>query len=182
VLLLVATAIGGVLALRHISTPVAHHTPTVPANFTTYTDTHGLYRLNIPADWSTTTNTKDNVISFDSSSNDASFAVTTADFPMTADQIRANEDAFFKAADTAGGGNGTYNNLQGPTSVTIAGAPWTREAADLTVKLETLHAVVLIANHGRNAFVLAYGAFATVFASSDASAFQPMLNSFQFLK
>ena len=182
VLLLAVAAVGGVLALRHNVVPVTHQTPTIPANFTVYTDAHGLYRLNIPADWSTTTNTKDNVITFDSSSNDASFAVTTADFTMTADHIRANEDAFFKAADTAGGGSGTYANLQGPSSVTIAATTWTREAADLTVKLGTLHVVVLIANHSSNAFVLAYGAFTKVYTSTDTSDFQPMLNSFQFLK
>lgn len=40
---------------------------------------------------------------------------------------------------------------------------------------------MLIANHGGNAFALAYSASSSVFAATDASVFQPMLNSFQFL-
>lgn len=183
-LVVILAVVGGVLAVKRLGPQIAHQataTATVPANFTAYTDTHGLYRLNVPVGWSTTT--ESDVIVFGSPSHDAAFEVTSVNITMSADEMSATEQGFFKGADSGAGGNGTYSNLQGPTTVTIAGATWTREAADLTVKDgATFHAVVLIANHGSGALLVAYLAPSEHFASADSSAFQPMLNSFQFLK
>lgn len=183
-LVVILAVVGGVLAVRRLGPQIAHDaataTATVPANFTVYTDTHGQFRLNVPTGWSTTTQT--DFTGFASPSDDADFAISTVGVTLTPSDMQSSADEFFKAADSGGGGNGTYSNLQGPTSVTVGGTTWTREEADLAVKGGTLHAVVLITNHGSGAFLLAYAAFSDVFASTDSNAFQPMLNSFQFLK
>lgn len=180
VVLIALAGIGGLLALKRSNVLAPHPSPTVPAHFTTYTDTGGLYRLTVPQGWST--RMENTIIGFVSPSAQAVFEVTSISVTMSSNDIRTNEDEYFKALASGAGGSGTYTNLQGPSPVTLAGATWTRESADVTVKGSPAHAVILIANHGSNAFLLAYFAYSNVFASTDAGDFQPMLNSFTFLK
>ena len=157
------------------STPEATVTPTIPANFTVYSDSTDGYSIAYPNSWRKTGGSGTAI--FLATNEVADMALGSTDGSIPQSEINSTESQFFKSA----AGSGTYSNLQGPTTATYAGESWTRESADVTTAGQTLHAVVLVANHGTHAYIIGYAGAKPSFATLDAQDFQPMLNSFTFL-
>ncbi|MGH2517571.1 MAG: hypothetical protein ACRDHP_18120, partial [Ktedonobacterales bacterium] len=191
VLVLLALVAGGVaLALsrgpstgsasgRLSATPTVAATATtsVPAGFTAFKDQGGVYSLDVPSGWS--------------SSKTASGSTTINVF------VSIQPFAEFEIAALPGSGldpttaiNGYFSGVSGgqavtnksaPSSIQQAGETWTQESADTTLAGQPVHMVVLLAQHGANAVLLAYFAPSASFASINSQDFQPMFTSFQFL-
>ncbi len=157
------------------ATPAATAAPSIPANFTVYSDSTAKFSIAYPNSWQKSASGGD--VIFLDTAEAADVVVGSVDANIPQSDINSTESQFFKSA----AGAGTYNNLQGPTTVTYAGESWTQESADITSSGQTLHAVVLVANHGSHAYVIGYLGAKSAFATLDAQDFQPMLNSLSFL-
>jgi hypothetical protein len=157
------------------STPVTTATPAIPSDFTPYTDSAAGFSIAYPNTWQKSKSGNDVLLVDPYEAADMVIGSVNANIPQS--DINSTESQFFKSA----AGGGSYSNLQGPTTVTYAGESWTEESADITSSSQTLHAVVLVANHGSRAYVIGYLSAKSSFATMDAQDFQPMLNSFTFL-
>ncbi|MGZ3582761.1 MAG: hypothetical protein ACXWP6_08510 [Ktedonobacterales bacterium] len=160
------------------STPAATATSSVPVGFIQFTDAGNVYKVNYPSNWAKTATSGD--------LNLALFAGTPAFVPgvfeveyfKTKADPKTIQDTFFTSLEKTG----KVTNKQEPTTVSLAGEPWQRETADVGTGSATQHVVSLAANHGQYTLLIAYLATTAAFDSADTQAFQPMLNSFQFVQ
>jgi hypothetical protein len=158
------------------ATPEATATPVIPANYTLYTDSSAGYSVAYPNSWTKHVSKSDVV--FDDNNEPADMLVGWVDANISQSEIKSTETQFFKSV---AGSGGTYHNVHGPITVTLAGESWTQESADITVSGQTVHAIVLMANHGSNSYLISYLATKSSFASLNARYFQPMVQTFSFL-
>lgn len=151
-------------------TPTPEATATLAG--TLYTDSAAGYSITYPNGWQKSAS-GDGVIFLDITSG-AQLWLIPASGNIPQSDIKSTETQMFKSA------GGSYTNVKGPTPVTYAGVPWEQESADTTSAGQSLHAVVLIANHGSHAYMIFYAASKSNFSSLDTQYFQPMLNSLSF--
>lgn len=165
-------------ALTPQATPTLEATPTpvIPANYTLYTDSSAGYSVAYPDSWTKHVSKSDVV--FDDNNEPADMLVGWIDANFSQSEIKSTETQFFKSV---AGSGGTYHNVHGPTTVTLAGESWTKESADISVSGQSVHAIVMMANHGSNSYIISYLATKSSFASLDARYFQPMTQTFSFL-
>ena len=172
--------------------PTATPSPTagianVPAGFTAYQDSSGLYQIVYPTNWVKTSTSGDfgltTLAGADSSGHANVFEIEYIK-GTSAGAATTVADTFFSALSNSV--HGQVSNKQGPTQVTLAGERWTRESADVTATAagatQVQHVVVQVATHGGYTFVIAYLAPASSFDATNTSIFTPMLDSFTFLK
>jgi hypothetical protein len=157
------------------ATPAATATPSIPANFTLYTDTADGYRIAYPNTWQkSASNGATDLLDVQEA---ADMVIGVSDATLSPSDITAQEKAFFQAV----AASGKYSNLQGPTTISYGGASWTQETADVTISNQTLTAAVLATNHGGKAYLIGYLAPKEISTTLNSEDFQPMLNSFAFL-
>jgi hypothetical protein len=179
-----STASGTPTATATTAATATSTVPSAPPGFTTFVDPAGDYSLAIPQDWSTTTTTTPSgskEIGFTSSSlpSVALEVEYLSNVPLDGQQNTVSS-AFFN--NVASQSHGTVSNRQGPTSVSLAGETWSQYTGDLSLSGQTLHIVLLIAGHAGSTAFVAYLAPKNSFSSDDSQYFQPMLQSFTFLK
>ncbi|HEU0027933.1 MAG TPA: PsbP-related protein [Ktedonobacterales bacterium] len=171
-----ATAQAAALTPQATATLEAAPTPIVPANYTLYTDSSDGFSVAYPNSWAKHINKSDVV--FIDNNEPADMVIGAVDANVSQSEIKAVETQFFKSA---AGSGGTYHNVHGPVTVTLAGESWTQESADISASGQTVHAVVLMANHGSRSYVIGYLATKSSFASLDTRYFQPILQTFSFV-
>lgn len=163
------------------ATPVATATATVLAGFVQFTDDGNVYKLNYPSAWKKTAESGDFSLAIFTGTPQNTPGVFEVEYFKTKVDPKTVQDTFFKALDASG----QVTNKQQSTTVLLAGETWQRETADVrtgSAGSVTQHVVVLAANHGQYSVLIAYLAATTAFDSADTQAFQPMLNSFQFVQ
>lgn len=174
-------ALSGVSKPTPVSTSTLAVTPTatVPVGFKIYTDPNGSYQLIMPDSWGTSS--KEGVASFVQASPPAFMAIASQNQTFNSSDITTNEAEFFHSMSIGAGGSGSYTIVGKPSIVLQGHAIWTQETADITVKQDTLRAVVLIANHNDTGYLISYAASRTDFAKVNTEDFQPIVQSFEFL-
>lgn len=155
-------------------TPEATATEAIPADYTLFTDSTDGYSIAYPNSWQKSATGSD--VIFLDTSVPADMVVGAVPDNLSQSDIASTESQFFKSA--AGGGK--VSNVKGPTTVTLAGESWTQESADISTSGQTIHAVVLVANHSTRAYIVGYLAAKSNFSSLDTQYFQPMLNTISF--
>lgn len=173
----VSTSIQATLTARP-ATPTA--TASMPAGFARFTDPGGYYQLNAPTAWKATSTSA--YTSWLSTSDIAEAAIASGNGSPTESDLQTALGQTFKSFSTGAGGNGAYTPTQAPSTVSMAGESWQQQAADISVKGVTFHAVVLGVSHGGRFYLILYSSPKDSFDTVDAQKFQPMLNSFTFLK
>lgn len=164
--------------------PTVTPTPGPPAGFITYTDPGGSYQVFMPSDWTLETppSSATTATMFVSPDGAGAFLIGRYSAAVSQSMFSASEKTFFSDFSTKEGGPGTYSNLQGPSTVSLAGEHWVQESADVPVRNGiTLHLVLLLANHAGHAYLIAYIAYPTDFNRLNKQDFQPIEHSFKFL-
>jgi hypothetical protein len=152
--------------------------PTVPAGFRAFQDPAGNYQFDVPENWISISQLP---VMFAAPDHSAIFAIASDNKTYTGQEIADNENAFFASMSQSAGGSGSYWNVQGPAQIALAGETWTKESATVSIQGGSVQAVVLMANHGANAFLIGYYATPSSFSGNDTRTFQPMLATFEFL-
>lgn len=173
----VSTSIQATLTARP-ATPTA--TASMPVGFARFTDPSGYYQLNAPSAWKATSTSA--YASWLSTSDIAEAAIASGNGSPTVSDLQTALGQTFKSFSTGAGGSGAYTRTQSPSTVSMAGESWQQEAADISVKGVTFHAVVLGVSHGGRFYLIIYASPKDSFETLNAQSFQPMLNSFTFLK
>jgi hypothetical protein len=153
-------------------------TATVPAGFIQFADDGNVYKLNYPSDWKKTATSGDFSLTIFTGTPEKIPGVFEVEYFKTKVDPKTIQDTFFTELEKSG----KVTNKQEPTTVSLAGEAWQRETADIGTGSMTQHVISLAANHGQYTLLIAYLAATPAFDSADAQAFQPMLNSFQFVQ
>lgn len=166
------------------ATMVPTATATVPSGFRVYRDPAGYFQLDVPQDWTASTLPAGNSgTGFKAPDQAADLAVIyVPGTTLTSSDITSATTKIFQSASTRAGGNGTFAHVQGPSQMTIGGASWTKEEADVNIGAgnSPLHSVVLLVDHNHTAFIISYAAIN--FASVQSQDYGTMLSTFKFLK
>ena len=161
------------------ATPTPRPTPTLAAGFSRFTDPSGNYQINQPTSWTQSMASGDSL--WVNPAKVADIVIGQGTGNATNADITLAETNGFKQFSTGAGGDGSYTNFQGPTSVSMAGETWTQESADIPFHGITMHAVMTAAVHNQRLYIIGCFAPKNTFASLDAQTFQPMVRSFYFL-
>lgn len=175
----IPAAVTSAKATATAPTPAPTPTATLPPGFSLYADPAGDYRVDQPTSWTRSVSNGDAV--WVSGEQGGDIVIGHVSGTATNDEIVSTESSTFKEISLSAGGNGSYDHLEGPTSIPLAGETWTQEAADMTIHGVVLHTVVIIANHNGSAYIIAYAGLKNDFSSLDSHTFYPMLLSFTFL-
>lgn len=171
-------SLGAVPTPTAVMTPHATATATIPAGFVQFTDQGNVYKINYPSEWKKTAESGDFSLTIFSGTPQNIPGVFEVEYFKTKVDPKTVQDTFFTTLEKTG----KVTNKQEPTTVSLAGESWQREAADVGTGSVTQHVVVLAANHGQYSVLIAYLAPTIAFDNADTQAFQPMLSSFQFLQ
>lgn len=166
--------------------PTATPSPTasianVPAGFTLYQDATGLYQVAYPSSWSKQTSSGDT-----GSALFTSPGIGLVEIAYGHDTVsdQTDLDQFFSSL--AGSSHGQLSNRTDNGTIQLAGESWKQQAADLTLSAGGAnvveHVVVQLTRHNGLAVFIAYLAVSDHFDSAKTQYFQPMLDSFAFLK
>ncbi len=161
------------------ATPTPRATPTLASGFSRFTDPAGNYQINQPKSWTQSMASGDSV--WVNPAKVADIVIGQVAGNATNADITVAEASSFKQFSTGAGGDGSYNNFQGPTSVSMAGETWTQESADIPFHGITMHGVLIASVHHQRLYIIGRFAPKNSFASLDAQTFQPMVRSFYFL-
>jgi hypothetical protein len=193
VTLVVLVALGGAgvaFALTHggspsASTPptatataAASATPAVPSGFKLYTVSNGTYSLIVPESWDTSGSGAETTI--ESVATGAFVEIEYLNGVPLNGQQDQTADGFFNSVASAA--SGSVSNRTGPTSVSLAGETWYQYEADVSIASQSEHVVLLVGSHDNSSALIAYLAPSDSFSDLDSQYFQPMLQSFTFLK
>ncbi|HEX8036094.1 MAG TPA: hypothetical protein VF510_19710 [Ktedonobacterales bacterium] len=160
------------------STTAATATSAAPVGFIQFTDDGNVYKLNYPSDWKKTATSGDFSLTIFTGTPEKLPGVFEVEYFKIKVDPKTVQDTFFTALEKSG----KVTNKQEPTSVSLAGGTWQRVTADVGTGSTTQHVVSLAANHGQYTLLIAYQAVQVAFDEADTHAFQPMLNSFQFVQ
>jgi hypothetical protein len=173
------------------ATATAHATPTLPASYTLYTDTSGLYAVAYPSDWSTTPvdGTEFSIALFADTRLGATVEVervSHADGNLSATAARTFLGDAFTGFSQALANGASVSNQSSVSRVTLAGSAWFEESADATYTVAgspmSSRIVVDITNHGGSTLMVARIAAQTSdYDALNTQYFTPMLATFRFL-
>lgn len=174
------------------ATATAHATPTLPANYTLYTDTSRLYAVAYPSDWSTTPvdGTEFSIIEFSQSNLGATLEIERVSLlgsDLTAASAQPLFTQVFEGFAHAVSSSGNVGGDQSAISqVKLAGSTWFEERGDINYTVAgspmSSRIVVDITNHGGSTLMVArIAAQASDYDSLNTQYFTPMLATFRFL-
>jgi hypothetical protein len=164
----------GVQNTPTLATGTATGTPRIPAGFKAYADDTAHVRFAIPNDW-TTTGSVSGSTGLEVVSADQNSYILVKQYNFVGDNTGAANGALAGAA-----GTGSVTNKVGPSNVSLAGATWVQESADITRDGVTIHMVVLVTTHDQATYLLGYFALSSSFSGSNHNYFQPTVQSFTF--
>ncbi len=154
----------------------AQATPTgIPASYTQFTDAAAGYSVAYPNTWTRSASGGGvTIVDLDSGDNLIILALDGAASPS---DINAQLTSFL--AGSANGG--ALSDIQGPTTLALAGEVWTQESATISSQGQVVLQVALATNHGAKEYVIGYTAPKASFTSVNNAYYQPILQTFTFL-
>ncbi|MGH2486974.1 MAG: hypothetical protein ACRDHE_13270, partial [Ktedonobacterales bacterium] len=163
---------------------------TLPAGYTVYTDTGGLYTIGYPGGWTKTDSGESGISAVVFTNTDQSDVFEVAELPSagvsTTDLSTVLGDFFTGFATSLPNGGGTVTNQTSPRNVTVAGQTWTQEGGDVNYtdnsgNSATAHGeVTAISRNGHVILLADVTQDASKFSGEKTQYFSPMINSFAF--